>query len=215
MTNVVVIDYGIGNLKSVERSLNKVGASVRFSKDPKVISNAERLVLPGVGAFQVGMQGLTDSGVIPSLNTFVQGGKPLLGICLGMQILFDKSEEHGLHYGLGYIPGTVVKILQKDKNGVRKIPHIGWNALYSSEKQLIKWSKTILTNTKRGEFFYFVHSYMAVPENNSDILAKCEYEGAQITAAIKRDNIIGLQFHPEKSGESGLKILAEFVNGKY
>jgi glutamine amidotransferase len=211
MVDVVIVDYGMGNIKSVQRGLEKVGASAVLSADAETIVNANRLLLPGVGAFEDGMKGLGDAGVIPAIEEFVQKGGPLLGICLGMQMLLDKSEEHGLHQGLGFIPGEVVEIPRNGSNGTRKIPHIGWSALRRPELRG-NWNTTILQDTDEGGYFYFVHSYMAIPARNTDLLAHCEYEGVKITAAVQHENITGLQFHPEKSGESGLKILRQFVS---
>tara|TARA_B110000008_G_scaffold279997_1_gene330499 strand:- start:12840 stop:13481 length:642 start_codon:yes stop_codon:yes gene_type:complete len=211
METVVVVDYGMCNIKSVQRGFEKVGATVLLTSDPEVIVSASHLVLPGVGAFGDGMKGLNDVGVIPAINEFTQAGKPLLGICLGMQMLLDKSEEHGEHIGLGYIPG-IVKAIPQQEGGihVRKTPHIGWGALLYPEYNK-DWNKSILSSTNENKYVYFVHSYMAVPSNNMNLLAQCEYEGMRITAAVQKDNVTGLQFHPEKSGEIGLRILETFV----
>jgi imidazole glycerol-phosphate synthase subunit HisH len=212
MTNVVVVDYGMGNIKSVQRGLQKVGANVKLSSIPEEITVADCLVLPGVGAFEDGMKGLNDSGVIPAINEFVKSGKSLLGICLGMQMLMESSEEFGFHKGLGYIPGIVQAIPpENNKTNLRKIPHIGWSALRYPQSRL-DWNNTILKKTLEGDFFYFVHSFMAITQTEVNLLAQCEYEGMGITAAIQNENITGLQFHPEKSGESGLKILKSFIN---
>ena len=212
MKSVVVVDYGMGNLKSVQRGLEKVGASVILTSDPTVIANAGRLILPGVGAFEDGMKGLENTGILGSINDFVRTGNPLLGICLGMQMLLDKSEEHGIHKGLGLISGNVKKIPEKNYNGkfTIKIPHIGWTRMEESPYQ--EWKGSCLEDTKKGDYFYFVHSFMGVTENKENILAQCEDEGLVISAAIKRDNVTGVQFHPEKSGEAGLRILNKFIN---
>jgi imidazole glycerol-phosphate synthase subunit HisH len=211
MANVVVVDYGLGNIKSVQRGLEKVGATVLITSKPEDIASADHLVLPGVGAFEDGMKGLNDTGVVPAINEFVQTGKSLLGICLGMQMLLDQSEENGLHKGLGFIPGVVKAIpQQEDGTHVRKIPHVGWSSILYPDH--CNWKTSILSGTHEGEYFYFVHSYMTVPHNSVNLLAQCEYENMRITAGIQRDNITGLQFHPEKSGESGLKILEKFVS---
>jgi glutamine amidotransferase len=211
MSDVVVIDYGMGNIKSVQRGLEKVGARVEVSADPERIVTASRLLLPGVGAFKDGMKGLEQAGVIPAINEFVQSGRPLLGICLGMQMLLDRSEEHGVHQGLGYIHGSVSEIPRHNETvEVRKIPHIGWSAISSAEYRG-SWDSSLLNNTAVGEYFYFVHSYMAVPKHAEDLLAVCDYEGLNIAAAVQRDNVTGLQFHPEKSCESGLRLLRQFV----
>lgn len=210
MKNVVIVDYGMGNLKSVQRGLEKVGASVIVSSNPAIVANAERLVLPGVGAFEDGMKGLRDAGVLDAINDFVKTGNELLGICLGMQMLLDQSEEYGDHKGLGFISGDVKKI-PKSYHGdfVRKIPHIGWTKIEKPSYQ--EWKGSCLEGIKTGEYFYFVHSFMAVTENKENLLAQCEDEGAAVSAAIKKDNITGLQFHPEKSGEIGLKVLHKFI----
>ncbi len=211
MTKVVVVDYGMGNIKNVQRGLEKVGATVEVSSCNEVISSADCLVLPGVGAFEAGMNGLREAGVIQAIDEFAQSGKPLLGICLGMQMLLDRSNEHGSHEGLGYIPGVVNEVPHhREGVPVRKIPHIGWSALIHPAHRP-DWSDSILGDINVGDYFYFVHSYMAAPDDSKDILAQCEYEGYRITAAIQRANITGLQFHPEKSGELGLRILERFV----
>ncbi len=212
MAEAVIIDYGIGNIRSVQRGLEKVGASVQVTSNPETIASAERLVLPGVGAFEDGMRGLHESGMIPAISEFVETGKPLLGICLGMQMLLNQSEEHGLHAGLGFIPGEVKQIPNKiNDSGIRKIPHIGWAALENKTGQSA-WDSTVLKDINLGDYFYFVHSFMAVVKNDMDVLARCEYEGLKVTAAIQKENVIGLQFHPEKSGVFGLKILNAFIH---
>ena len=211
MESIVVVDYGMGNKKSVRRGVEGDGATVLLPSGAEVVVSASLHALPGVGAFGDGMKGLEDAGVIPAINEFTQAGKPLLGICLGMQMLLDKSEEHGEHMGLGYIPG-IVKAIPQQEGGihVRKTPHIGWSALLYPEYNN-DWNKSILSSTNEDKYVYFVHSYMAVPDNNVNLLAQCEYEGMRITAAVQKDNVTGLQFHPEKSGENGLRILKTFV----
>jgi glutamine amidotransferase len=211
MNKIVVIDYGMGNLKSIQRGLEKVGGKVILSSNYSDVVAADRVVLPGVGAFESGMTGLKDFELMTAIDDFVKSGNPLLGICLGMQMLLGKSEEHGLHQGLGLIPGSVVKIPECDKGKFsRKIPHIGWTRIQTNNEQ--SWHDSCLENIKVGDYFYFVHSFMAIPDNNKNILAICEDENTSVVAAIKKDNITGLQFHPEKSGKSGLDILRKFVN---
>lgn len=212
MKGVVIIDYGMGNIKSVQRGLEYVGANVILSSDPNIISSADRLVLPGVGAFEEGMKGLEEAGLITAIYEFVKSGNPLLGICLGMQMLLEHSEEHGSHQGLGLIQGSVKAIPQYESDKfVRKTPHIGWSSLKLLTHEHDR-NGTCLRNTSLDESFYFVHSFMAVPDNSKDLLAQCEYEDLLITAAVRSENLTGLQFHPEKSGESGLKILQSFVS---
>jgi glutamine amidotransferase len=211
MSNVVIVDYGMSNLRSVQRGLEKVGAKVTLSSTYSDIAKADRLVLPGVGAFESGMNGLKNSNLVEAIYDFVKTGNSLLGICLGMQMLLDYSEENGNHQGLGLISGSVKKIPGGVKEeGGRKIPHIGWTALQQPQK--IDWNGSCLEKIQTGDFFYFVHSYMAITENKEHILAQCEDEGLLVAAAIKKDNVTGLQFHPEKSGEIGLRVLNEFMS---
>jgi len=211
MIRIAIVDYGMGNIKSVQRGFESVGATIEVSSDPDKLLLADKLVLPGVGAFEDGMKGLRKTGLIDVLDEYVRSGKDLLGICLGMQMMMERGEEYGDHQGLAMIPGTVVEIPKFDGDEqIRKIPHIGWSELYLPAQQN-DWSNSCLKNTHENEFFYFVHSFMAVPEHDEHLLAQCEYQGLKITAAVKKDNITGFQFHPEKSGELGLKILKEFI----
>tara|TARA_B100000795_G_C22774574_1_gene429408 strand:+ start:1173 stop:1811 length:639 start_codon:yes stop_codon:yes gene_type:complete len=211
MSNVVVIDYGMSNLRSVQKGLEKVGAKVTLSSNESVIAKADHLILPGVGAFESGMNGLKDAGLVGVISDYVKTGNHLLGICLGMQMLLDFSEENGSYQGLGLIPGCVKKIPESNKEQVdRKIPHIGWASI--KQPKIIDWNGSCLNKIQSNDFFYFVHSYMAVTESQKYMLAHCEDDGLLLTAAIKKDNVTGLQFHPEKSGEAGLKILKEFIS---
>ena len=211
MSSVVVVNYGMGNTKSVIRGLEQAGSAAVLSDNPDEIRKADRVVLPGVGAVKYGMEELHQRDLGPALQDFVNTGRPLLGICLGMQMLFDQSDEYGNHPGLGFIPGRVVKIpKQKSCTVKRKIPHIGWSALrYPEHRQ--NWKNSLLESTDEGDFFYFVHSFMAVPDDNEHILAQCDYDDLTISASVKKDNITGFQFHPEKSAESGLKLLSHFL----
>jgi len=209
---VVIVDYGMGNLKSVQRGIEQVGGTVKLSSKAEDIVLADRLLLPGVGAFEKGMRGLVEYGLSDAIRQFVTTGKPMLGICLGMQMMLDRSEEFGSHEGLGLIPGKVVQIPQQkaDSTTIRKIPHIGWNAIRPTRAGS-RWQGTCLDQIQEEDFFYFVHSYMVVTDRPSDTLAACDYEGQPIAAAISRENVTGLQFHTEKSGGSGLLILKRFV----
>ena len=211
MKSAVVIDYGIVNLKNILRGFEYVGAQVESSTDPDRVLKADRVILPGVGAFESGMNELQALGMDEAVKFVVRAGRPVLGICLGMQMLFDKSSEYGLHEGLGLIPGSVVPI-PTEQEGVRrrKIPHIGWNSLYKPDEAR-SWKGSCLDNTRQGTFCYFVHSFMVVPVSVSDVLAQCMYEGQPVNAAINRNNITGLQFHPERSGPAGLEILRRFL----
>ena len=210
LPRVVVIDYGVGNLLSVKRGLEHCGAEVILSADPGKIHSASRVVLPGVGAFRNGMIALERLGLVPAIRELALRKTPLLGICLGMQLLFEVSEEFGVTQGLGLIPGRVIPVPKLTLEGNRqKIPHIGWSALQLSQSSVC-WKNTLMENNREGEAAYFVHSFMAVPTDPEHRIADCLYGGHLISATIGRDQITGCQFHPEKSGEVGLKILKRF-----
>lgn len=209
---IVVIDYGVGNLLSVQRALEHCGAKSIITSDPEVILKAEKLLLPGVGAFSKAMQALNDRGLVDVLKSLLVKKIPLLGICLGMQMLLDESEEFGLTKGLGLIPGRVTQIPNKDINGeFQKIPSVGWYSL-KFPLGIDSQRSSILKNLKPNDALYFVHSFMAVPTDEKHRLAYCIYGGHEIPAVIQRDNIIGCQFHPEKSGEVGLGIISAFID---
>lgn len=208
---VAVIDYGMGNLLSVRRGLEHCGATVTVTADPDTILSAPRVVLPGVGAFADGMAGLRRHGLDHVVREVAARGTLLLGICLGMQMLLDDSEEFDMTPGLGLIPGRVVAVPSHTAAGrPQKIPHIGWNALALAEGRT-KWERTLLQEVSPGEAVYFVHSFMASPADPGHRIADCLYGGMPISAAIARENISGCQFHPEKSGEVGLKVLQRFL----
>lgn len=209
---VVIIDYGVGNLLSVKRGLECVGAKVTLTSNPEVILRSKKVVLPGVGAFPKAMKALIDQDLVSTIQEFVKLGNSLLAICLGMQLLLDESEEFVLTSGLGLIPGRVIQIPSATtEGGLQKIPHIGWNELQASDTRK-GWSETLLHDIQSGESVYFVHSYMAQPINPLHRVADVNYGGYQIPAVISKDRITGCQFHPEKSGEVGLKILKRFVS---
>jgi glutamine amidotransferase len=209
LPKVIVIDYGVGNLLSVKRGLEKCGAKVILTSNPKLIIAAERVVLPGVGAFANAMKTLKNLGLVEVLGELAQRKTPLLGICLGMQLLLEESEEFGLTTGLGLIPGRVISIPNQTISGEKqKIPHIGWSALQTSNSK--GWQDTLMQNNRSGEAAYFVHSFMAVPSDPTNRIADCIYGGHKIAGMIGRDQITGCQFHPEKSGEVGLEILRNF-----
>ncbi|HAT1901170.1 TPA: imidazole glycerol phosphate synthase subunit HisH [Legionella pneumophila] len=211
MSSVSIVDYGIGNLLSVARAFDYFDAPVSFVNTPEEIMRADRLVLPGVGAFQDGMKGLTDLDFIEPIKQFARSGKPFLGICLGMQMMLTKSMEFGEHDGLDLIAGEVVNIPLHGADGQRhKIPHIGWNKLIPTAS-CEDWSGTILKNVPVNSSVYFVHSYMVVPSDPSKRLADTVYDGQAISAVIKNENVYGCQFHPEKSGEVGLEIIKQFL----
>lgn len=196
---IAIIDYGVGNLFSLTQSLKKIGAESVVTYDPKVIAGADRLILPGVGAFGDAAQKLKESGLDSVIKFEVAEGKPLLGICLGMQLLFDKSFEYGEHVGLGLIKGEVLPLA--DYICGLKIPHMGWNCLEFVD------NNPIFKNLRQGEYVYFVHSYFA---NCGEGLSATTDYGIKVTAAVRKDNVYGVQFHPEKSGAAGLEILRAF-----
>ncbi len=208
---VTIINYGVGNILSVQRSFEHVGARVVVTKDPEKILSAQRIVLPGVGAFSNAMQLLNQLNLCGTLHEIARKKTPLLRICLGMQLLFDQSEEFGITQGLGLISGKVISLpLYSITKKPNKIPHIGWNELLFPAKT-IDWEDSFLQDVKLGDAVYFVHSFMVAPENSEDILAVCSFNGHLIPAAIFKGNIMGCQFHPEKSGDVGLKILRKFL----
>lgn len=212
MTRVVhVVDYGIGNLYSVARAIEAAGGEARLTTRPAEISSADRILLPGVGAFEPCMQTLAKSGLSEPVLEFARTGRPFLGICVGMQLLFDHSLEFGLHAGLGLISGHVAPIPPRDAAGERKVPHIGWSPLLQPEGRST-WEGTPLQGARPGETSaYFVHSYSCIPDDPSRRLAEVDYAGYRVCAAVMQDNITAFQCHPEKSGPAGLAILARFL----
>ncbi len=211
MTDVAVIDYGVGNLLSVSRAFAHCGADVVVTSDVATILAARHVVLPGVGAFANGMQALREHRLDAVVREVAASGKPLLGICLGMQMLMETSEEFGETEGLGLIPGRVVGIPAVDTAGMPlKVPHIGWNELVLPEG-LGNWQGSALEAVTPGEAAYFVHSFMARPQATTHRLADCLVGGHRVCAAVRRDNVQGCQFHPEKSGSVGLAIIQTFL----
>jgi glutamine amidotransferase len=208
---VAVIDYGAGNLLSVQRGLEHCGADVVLTVNPEKILGAERVVLPGVGAFGNAMQALGKLGLVSTIHELVRNRTPLLGICLGMQLLLEESEEFGITAGLGLIPGRVVPLPTSTVTGEpQKIPLIGWCDLQYSAG--MDWSGTMLADSRPGEAVYCVHSFMAMPEQNEHRIADYVFGGHRVAAVIQRDRVTGCQFHPEKSGEVGLRILRKFIS---
>ena len=198
---IAVVDYRVGNLFSLRSSLKAIGAEAIVTSDPGEIRTAEKILLPGVGAFADAAAKLRESGLDRMLCEEAERGKDILGICLGMQLLFERSYEYGEHAGLGLIPGDVVPMEGKLPSSL-KIPHIGWNALHPRQKH------RLLKNVEEGDCVYFVHSFYA-DRCEESVLATAEY-GIEVTAAVARDNVMGCQFHPEKSGDVGLSILRAF-----
>ena len=198
---LAIIDYGVGNIFSLYSSFKFIGEDVVLTNDKKVIDSCSHIILPGVGAFADAKRKLDESGMAEVVKDQVKTGKPLMGICLGMQMLFDKSLEYGEHDGLGLISGSVMPIADVIPSEL-KIPHIGWNSLeFTAESKLFKY-------IKNGDHVYFVHSFYAA-DCAADTIAVSEY-GAKLTAAVAKDNVYGCQFHPEKSGEVGMNILKAF-----
>lgn len=208
---VTVIDYGLSNLLSVRHALEHFGAEVELTGDPAAVLAAKALVLPGVGAFRDGMQGLERLGLIEPIRQKAAAGTPLLGICLGMQMLFDQSEEFGAWRGLGLIPGRVVRIPSTAADGThQKVPHIGWEGLLPAGGRA-NFAGTVLAGIRPGDECYFIHSYEAKPDADADRLADAMYGGRRVCAAVARGKVIGTQFHPEKSGPVGLSIVEGYL----
>lgn len=201
---IAIIDYGMGNLRSVQKALQKAGADAEIYATPEGLERAEALVLPGVGAFGQGMENLRARGFLPAIHQRVENGTPLLGICLGLQLLFEESEEMGRHRGLGLFPGLVKRFGAAPGGEPLKVPHIGWNQIHAVRPN------ALLEGIPAGSYAYFVHSYYAEPRDASVILATTDY-GLDFASVVGRDHIFGLQFHPEKSQAVGLRMLQNFV----
>jgi glutamine amidotransferase len=201
---IAVVNYNMGNLRSVENAFLKIGEKVTIVSDPDKIVNFDRLILPGVGAFGDAMEHLKENSMDEAIKSFAKSGKPLLGICLGMQLLLESSNEFGEHKGLGLIPGFVRKFDTTKFKTPLKVPHMGWNELF------VQNSSPIFKDLPREIYLYFVHSFHAICDDRYTI-GKTEY-GYTFSSAINRDNIYGFQPHPEKSHENGLKILKNFIN---
>ncbi len=209
MKSVSIVDYGMGNLLSMQRALEKNGAQVLIASNPEQILKSEKLVLPGVGAFPDGMDELVKRGMVPAIQEYVNTGKILLGVCLGMQMLFQESEEMKRTDGLGLIEGKVVKFPHNQKSGkINKIPHVAWTQIEPVE---ISWKKTFLDGIEANSFMYFVHSYYVTPVSDLNILAQSPFGDFYFCSATVHQNVWGTQFHPEKSGEIGLQIINNLI----
>jgi len=203
---IAIIDYDMGNLRSVQKAFEKVGYPAVVSRDPKVIRDASHIVLPGVGAFPDAMRNLDQLNLINPIKKGIEQGKPFLGLCLGLQLLFAESEEFGVHRGLDVVKGRTVRF-QISGHGTQAklpIPHMGWNTIE------IKTPSPIFKNVPNGSYFYFVHSYYVLPEDRRWISTTTEY-GVEFASSIWKENIFACQFHPEKSQEQGLQLLAKFA----
>lgn len=206
MSPVIIVDYGLGNLGSVARAVRHLGAEPLITSDPDAVRGAERLVLPGVGAFGTAMSNLRERGLIEPLQAFAASGRPLIGLCLGMQLFMEESNEGALHRGLALIPGRVTRLMQSDRR--YKVPHIGWSGLEPGARS---WRGTALDGLKPGDALYFVHSYYAIPADPADVLAYTTYGSCRYCSVIAHGNVLGCQAHPEKSSDIGLKILKNFL----
>jgi len=209
--DVVLVDYGVGNLLSVARALEECGGNVVLTDDAAKIRRAERIVLPGVGAIGDCLRELRRRGLVEPILEFAHGGRPMLGICVGMQVLLEVGEEFGEHEAFGLIAGRVQAIPKTTAEGKpHKIPHIGWTALALPDGRN-GWADTILEDVAPGATCYFLHSFTANPSRPESMLAVSDYNGRRVMAAVQAGNVYGVQFHPEKSGKIGLKIVARFL----
>ena len=197
---IAIVDYGLGNLNSVYKALERLGCSAKITSDFEEINNSKAIILPGVGAFHDAMENLNQTGLIDCIKENVKRGKPLLGICLGMQLLYEKSYEDGEFEGLGFLKGEIVKF-EEDL----KVPHMGWNQLKINKDHK---DDEILKYVEEGDYVYFVHSYYAKSDFN-EVLAYADY-GVKVPGIVSNGNVYGMQFHPEKSGETGLNLLKAF-----
>lgn len=204
---IAIIDYGIGNIKSIRNAIESQKAKVLLTRERESILQADGLVLPGVGAFSHGMDNLNKYGLVDIIKDYVKTGKPFLGICLGMQMLLEESEEFAYSKGLGLIKGKVVKFPLKQSTNL-KLPHISWNSI---KPKKIKWENTILDNIKVGTDMYFVHTFIAQPSDDYEILSVTKYYNHEFCSSLKKGNIYGCQFHPEKSSEKGLSTIKNFI----
>ena len=203
---ITIIDYEMGNLRSVAKAFEKLGHAARVTSNPADLVNTDKVVLPGVGAFRDCIDNLRKGGFVEPLLEHIAAGRPLLGICVGMQMLFDESEEFGRHQGLGLIPGRVSRFPadMTENNTHLKVPHMGWNSI-----SILKDSP-ILQGVEDGSYVYFVHSYHCQAQNDDDVAASCRYGDIEFCASLWRDNIMATQFHPEKSQSIGLQIFKNF-----
>lgn len=210
MSRVAIVDYGLGNLFSVERAFAAVGASAAITADPADLEGADGVVIPGVGAFGEGIQNLEARGLAAEIRRLAAAGKPTLGICLGMQLLMDESEELGTWRGLGLIPGRVVQLPRGNPQG-DKVPQIGWNSVEHPTAATSSWAGTLLNGVEPGAFVYFVHSFWVQVDEPGDMVAETDYAGTRFCSVAARGSIWGCQFHPEKSGDPGLRVIRNFV----
>jgi imidazole glycerol-phosphate synthase subunit HisH len=209
MKKAVIIDYQLGNLFSVRQALESIGLNAVISSTPSDIEMADAVVLPGVGAFKDAMNNLHIQGMVQPIHDYINSGKPFMGVCLGLQLLFTESEEFGASKGLNILPGKVKRFENENLNGGRiKVPQISWNQIYPSS---IDWSKTPLRSVKENEHMYFVHSYYVEPVDSSCVLSLTTYHDKVYTSAVYKKNIFACQFHPEKSAKKGLMVYKDWA----
>lgn len=202
MSAITIIDYGMGNLRSVQKAIERVGSSATITSCPEEIATAEKLILPGVGAFRDAIQALHEHQLVDVIHESIDAGKPFLGICLGLQLLFELSREDGEYGGLSVVPGSVERF---EDMGDLKVPHMGWNQLCD-----VSSDNPLFAGIDPSAWFYFVHSYYVVPRDDSWVAARTEY-GPRFVSAIHRDNVFATQFHPEKSQKTGLQLLTNYI----
>jgi len=201
---IAIVDYNMGNLASVQNAFEKLGQETIVQNDPQKFGDYDKLILPGVGAFKDAMQHLQERNMVEALQQYAKSGKYMFGICLGMQLLFESSQEFGESEGLGLIKGKVEAFDTKKFSEPLKVPHMGWNRMFTNQHPLFN-------GLDEKHYLYFVHSFHAVCENESDVIGKTQY-GYEFTSSVARDNVLGIQPHPEKSHENGLKILENFIS---
>lgn len=212
MFDAVIVDYGLGNLHSVKRAVEASGFSVNVTSDLVEIQNANRLIFPGVGAFGTGMRTIKAKGIDDVLRRFSETERPVLGICLGMQLMLSSSEEFGQHKGLGFFSGRVVKIPQKrETEEIRKVPFVGWKSLENTGRNVFNKINFVTINGATS-WYYFTHSFMATLDDDNQIVAQYDHLGQKVNAIIARENLLGVQFHPEKSGKDGLSVFRAFFD---
>jgi glutamine amidotransferase len=214
--NVGIVDYGLGNLFSINQACEYVGMKPVITADLQILAEADALILPGVGAFEDAMKNLHDNNLVEPLLEFVKSGRPFLGICLGMQLLFSESEEFGTHKGLNLIKGRVVRFPSANSHGkINKVPQIQWNQIYKNTDEI--WHNSPLRDIEDNSYMQFVHSYYTVPEDRNNVLSYTSYGGISYASSVIQDNLVGFQFHPEKSGSLGLEIYktwSEYIKNK-
>lgn len=209
---VAIVNYGMGNLFSIRNVCERIGLETSVTSSPEEIRLADGIILPGVGAFGGAMKILAELGLVDVLRGEIHGGKPFLGICLGLQLLMSESEEFGRHEGLGIFPGRVVRFPGQTRDARKlKVPHIGWNHT-ASLSEAERWEYSYLKGLGQGTYFYFVHSYYVIPEDPGIILSMTTYEDVTFCSSIQKDNVFACQFHPERSGREGFQVFKNFAN---